>query len=311
MEYQFILERYSGKKSRHTCPNCEKKAQFSRYVDLNTNTHIADDVGKCNREAKCGFHKTPSQFYKDSSTPTHKIKTLSNIRVKPKQEEGKASIIPIKYVALSRKKADQTPFYRYFSEVLSNDSLDRAFKLYQVGRYHYHNWTNCVIFWQIDLKNNVRTGKIFKYNPSTGKRIAQNWFHSIHYKDKFQLKQIPFGLHLINEDSTKKIAIVESEKTALLMSIALPSFIWLAVGGCQNLNHSMLSDIQNRDIVLIPDAGKYELWKEKIKRLPQSNFYEVSDLFHEHASDFEKEEDYDIADYYLREIKSARSSGFI
>jgi hypothetical protein len=29
------------------------------------------------------------------------------------------------------------------------------------------------------------------------------------------------------------------------------------------------------------------------------------------CADFEKEEDYDIADYYLREIKSARSLGFI
>lgn len=315
MNYQFKLEPYNGKSSRHTCPNCRKKHQFSRYINTETETYVAEEVGKCNREAKCGYHYPPSQFYKQN--PQSHFQNISTnytskkIKTKPKSQTEKTTTIPSKYVDLSRLKANQTPFYKYFSDVLSKDMLDHVYELYRVGRYHDKNWTNCVLFWQIDVKGNVRTGKIFKYNASTGKRVAQNWFHSIHYKDKFQLKQVPFGLHLIKEYPTNKIAIVESEKTALLMSIAFPNFIWLAVGGCQNLNHSMLSEIENRDVVLIPDAGKYELWKSKIEKLPSSNFYQISDLFHNHATDFEKKEDYDIADYYLQEIKSARLHGLM
>lgn len=315
MKYQFILEPYSGKKSRFTCPNCQRKNQFSRYIDTSTNNYIAEEVGKCNREAKCGYHLPPSKFY-DQNTKSHYRNNLTNhppkkIKSEPKDQAGKISIIPEKYVDLSLLKANETPFYKYFSKELSKDALDEAYSLYKVGRYHLKKWTNCTLFWQIDLNGNVRTGKIFKYNPSTGKRMAQNWFHSLHYKNQFELKQVPFGLHLINQSPNKKIAIVESEKTAIIMSIAFPNFIWLAVGGCQNLNYSMLSEIQNRDLILFPDAGKYELWLSKIEKLPSSNFYNVSDMLHNYTSSFEKKEDYDIADYYLQEIKSARSHGLI
>ncbi|WP_157983094.1 hypothetical protein [Psychroflexus aestuariivivens] len=47
----------------------------------------------------------------------------------------------------------------------------------------------------------------------------------------------------------------------------------------------MLSEIEARGIILFPDAGKYELWKSKIPKLPKSNFYEISDLFRLKTSD--------------------------
>jgi hypothetical protein len=311
MSYQFTLEPYHGKKSRYSCPSCHKKNQFSKYVNLTSNTYVNEDVGKCNREAKCGYHYTPSQYFKNNPQSDGKTFTSPKIIIPKRKMKDKISVIPSKYVKLSRNKAHLTPFYNYFSKILSEEALDDAYKLYKVGRYNHKNWTNCVLFWQIDANGKVRTGKIFKYNPSKGKRIAQNWFHSLHYKDQFELKQVPFGLHLIDQSPYKKIAIVESEKTAILMSIAIPNFIWIAVGGCQNLNYSMLSEIKNRDLILFPDAGKYELWLSKIDKLPKSNFYTVSDMLHNHTSSFEKKEDYDIADYYLEELKSARSSGLI
>jgi hypothetical protein len=49
--------------------------------------------------------------------------------------------------------------------------------------------------------------------------------------------QCLFGLHRITEDYQKKtIAIVESEKTAIVMSILLPHYIWLATGVKETLN---------------------------------------------------------------------------
>ncbi|MDD2245278.1 MAG: DUF6371 domain-containing protein, partial [Dysgonamonadaceae bacterium] len=63
-----------------------------------------------------------------------------------------------------------------------------------------------VIFWQIDIKGNVRTGKIMQYNPATGKRIrhksgAINWVHNILKRrdpnyTNFNLDQCYFGEHL-------------------------------------------------------------------------------------------------------------------
>jgi hypothetical protein len=47
-------------------------------------------------------------------------------------------------------------------------------------------------------------------------------------------------LHLINESTKNKIAIVESEKTALIMSLFLPDYIWMATGSKSNLKKEML-----------------------------------------------------------------------
>ena len=43
-----------------------------------------------------------------------------------------------------------------------------------------------VIYFQVDVKGDIRTGKIMKYNPTTGKRVKDpgtpfkiNWVHSV------------------------------------------------------------------------------------------------------------------------------------
>ena len=83
------------------------------------------------------------------------------------------------------------------------------------------------------------------------------------------------------------------------MSLAKPEILWLAVGGCNNLNSKMLSDIKSRTICLFPDAGKYDLWQGKMNDLPKTNIYEISSLLEDISSPYEKEEDFDLADYVL------------
>ena len=64
--YRYTLEKYRGIKSRYTCPQCGRKYVFTRYIDTETNQYIADDVGKCNRLDKCGYHYTPKQYFSDN-----------------------------------------------------------------------------------------------------------------------------------------------------------------------------------------------------------------------------------------------------
>ena len=66
-DYRYILEPYSGRNSRFTCPNCEKPHQFTRYIDTETGEVIERNVGKCNRIDKCGYHYTPKQFFQDNN----------------------------------------------------------------------------------------------------------------------------------------------------------------------------------------------------------------------------------------------------
>ena len=63
------------------------------------------------------------------------------------------------------------------------------------------------------------------------------------------------------------LSIVESEKTACLMSYFNPSFVWLACGGSNGLNERKLRILQGRKVVLFPDHSKYEDWTEKANSL--------------------------------------------
>ena len=65
--YRYQLERYRGRSTRHTCPQCHRKGSFTRYIDThNNNEYISDNVSKCNRLDKCGYHYTPKQYFTDN-----------------------------------------------------------------------------------------------------------------------------------------------------------------------------------------------------------------------------------------------------
>ena len=68
-----FLEKYKGKTTRHTCPECGMKESFTLYIDANTNNPINSKVGKCNRESKCGYHYTPKQFFIDNPDKNAKV----------------------------------------------------------------------------------------------------------------------------------------------------------------------------------------------------------------------------------------------
>ena len=66
-EYRYQLERYRGRGTRYVCPQCHRKQSFTRYIDThNNNEYINDNVGKCNRLDKCGYHYTPKQYFTDN-----------------------------------------------------------------------------------------------------------------------------------------------------------------------------------------------------------------------------------------------------
>lgn len=48
--------------------------------------------------------------------------------------------------------------------------------------------------------------------------------------------------------------IVESEKTAFIMSCFYPQFVWLATGGCENMKDEKLNVLAGRTVDIIPDT---------------------------------------------------------
>ncbi len=63
------------------------------------------------------------------------------------------------------------------------------------------------------------------------------------------------------------LALVESEKTALIMSLVKPGTLWLATGGKQNFKDAMLAPLLDHEVAVYPDADALADWSRRIGRL--------------------------------------------
>lgn len=302
--YQFTLEPYHGMNTRFRCPECQKKEKtFTMYINTETGQHIANNVGKCSRETNCGYHYTPKQYFSDNNIQSsNKTVTNKSHFSLQKTVTKNTSFIENSLFETSLDKYENNKFIDYLVSLLGTEITNELINKYHIGTSKY--WEGATIFWQLDTNNKVRTGKIMLYNSTTGKRIKEpfnhiQWVHSITSKTDYNLQQCLFGEHLIKQNN-KPIAIVESEKTAIIASAYLPQFNWLATGSLSNLNFEKLKFLKNHHITLFPDLNGYEKWSNKAKEMSGLLKMSVSDLLERKTTEKEKKEGYDIADYLVQ-----------
>ena len=300
--FKYILEPYKGAKTRHICPKCQKKGQFTKYIDKDTGQPLAHNVGLCNRAVNCGYHYTPKQYFSDNKHLNHdQRKPLPQPIAKPEPKEVKAiSLIPKTLFKKSLRGYDNNHFATFLINRLGNNLAEEVSGLYFLGTSKH--WKGANIFWQIDFEGRIRTGKVMLYNSDTGKRVKEpyphiNWIHKLgKYKD-FNLNQCLFGEHLLNEYPNKPVAIVESEKTAMLCAGYCPDFNWLASGNLNNLSAKRVQLLKGKKVRLYPDAGAYQIWKQKADQLKDIASFEVSNLIETKATPEQLKKGYDMADY--------------
>ena len=303
--HRYILEPYKGMKSRYRCPSCNKTKVFTKYIDTTTNEHLSDTVGYCSRLIKCGYHYKPKQYFQDNNISLDKTK-ISNY-IKPKaQQKPKTSFIDAEVMKKSKTSKKENYFIDFLASLWDYEIAYYLAEKYNIGTSKY--WNGATVFWQVDKSNNIRTGKIMLYNASNGKRIKEpynhiNWVHKALKIKDFNLEQCYFGEHLLNEDINIPVAICESEKTAIISSILLPEFVWLACGGLNNLNDKNTRILKGRYVVLFPDTKCFDLWNDKIPKLTKLATFKTSTLLKDKATENEKIKGFDIADYLIREIQ--------
>ena len=304
-EHKYILEPYKGMNTRYRCPTCQQRDKtFSLYIDTETGEHIHPSVGRCNRESNCGYHLTPKQYFE-----TNKVFNYGAESRKAHRKTG-ADILCIKHTSSiaidifdkSRTAYDCNYFIQYLLSLFGKNVTIELLKKYPIGTSKY--WKGATVFWQIDTHGKVRTGKIMLYSPTTGKRVKEpfnhiNWVHKALKQPEFELRQCLFGEHLLI-DKTKPVAIVESEKTAVIASVYLPQFIWLAVGSLTNLNAEKCSILKGRTVTLFPDLNGFDKWSSKAKELSHLANFTVSDLLERKATEAEKKQGFDLADYLTK-----------
>ena len=212
------------------------------------------------------------------------------ITAKPREQQPKLPMLILPWNMVMRTEAgrDADTLVTWLSS-LRWDSAQRKRISESLRAYHIgHSKFGHTIFWQIDEKQQVRTGKMMLYKPD-GHRDKESpynfdWIHSALYRDprtgysadRTDMKSCLFGLHLLNRwkmpNVNQDVCIVESEKTALIMSIAYGNHagqVWMACGGLGNINRDKLRPLmeQKRHIILYPDRDGINAWKERANAL--------------------------------------------
>lgn len=201
-------------------------------------------------------------------------------------------------VSEAGRNFDNNNFISYLISKFDKEKVKVAILRYLIGTSK--TWKGATVFWQIDDKNNVRNGKIMLYGPETGKR-SKNHFNTVRSllnlrEDGHKLRQCLFGLHLLNETNNRTIGVVESEKTAIIMSLVFEGYTWMATGGKGNFNYNMLNDIKAFKIVAFPDMDAIDEWKETALKLSKYGFdIEIDDTIKTIMAD----KNADLADVFM------------
>ena len=222
--------------------------------------------------------------------------------------------------------------------VVSNGYMTREQMQEAVGRYRLGcSRDGGVIFWQIDTLGHEYDGKIMYYRPDCHRDHQRHpqWVSNLlkrQFVQRFpemaawmpETNHCLFGTHLVtgerltvngerlsnspepitlNPEPT--IAVVEAEKTAVIMSAHYPQYLWLAAGGLTELTAQKLFPLRRRHIVLFPDTDPdqtaYTRWytiAQEARRLYGLDI-RVSALLERHATAEQKQAKIDLVDYCL------------
>ena len=233
-----------------------------------------------------------------------------------------------------------SPDSAFCKALVANDILTEPQMLRAVLRYRLGcSRSGGVIFWQINQQEETCDGKIMYYRPDChrDKNHNPNWVSAILTKrygwEKGTTRHCFFGLHQLSKspfgytDAVKiideryeplgavggDVALVEAEKTAVIMSEIYPQYIWLAAGGLGEVQVDKFRPLRGRKLVLFPDTDPkgiaFKRWSDAATLVQQQLFWEnsppiyVSDILERKSSEDQKQRKIDIADYYLETIK--------
>lgn len=282
-------------RKKFICPFCHKKT-FVKYVDNTSGSYLDDQFGKCDREQKCATHYRPNK--------NSKINILINNKPKPKPDYHSLELFQ-----KSILDSTQNNFKYFLKRLFSKEEANMAILKYHIGTSK--KYKEATIFWQIDQYENIHAGKIMLYDKNTGKRVKSSdgksdihWVHKIKSIGHFNLEQCLFGLHLIIESNQQTLAIVESEKTAVIMSVFKPQYIWLATGSKHGFKKDMLQPIKSFKIVAFPDKGEYSDWKQTAINLNAMGYQIIVSEWLEQTNN---QPGVDLADVFINEVQNSKT----
>lgn len=260
-----------AKRGKWICPECGRKT-FVCYVDANGKV-LDEGVGKCDRADKCAYHYPPRQYFADNNLMgvgvprPRQSRPIFKPQPRPTYIDNDKVFKPSVIATMSHRNN----LVDYLKTVFDADTVGKMVQDYFVGTSK-HFGGGATVFWQIDRYGKIHRGKVMQYDPTNGKRVKEPFqmFTTVHKLMNLGDNLPPqclFGEHLLPDNPDMTVAIVESEKTAIIASGVVKDCIFLACGGCGNLTIAMCEALRGRNVVLFPDNGKHAEWSEKGRKL--------------------------------------------
>jgi hypothetical protein len=184
---------------------------------------------------------------------------------------------PTFYHSKEQFKVFQGGYYKnnlisFLKAHFTNKEIDATICRYHIGTSGV--WNGATVFWQIDNQNKARHGKIMLYNGETGRRSKEH-FNTVRNAlgidlNGYKLRQCLFGLHLLPKSNN--IILLESEKSAIAISMLFTDKVIMATGGKGNFKYEMLKPLKGKKITAFPDADGVQNWKDEALRLKKYGF---------------------------------------
>lgn len=198
--------------------------------------------------------------------------------------------------------------------ILTPEQMKQACRLFRLGTSLDH-----VVFCYLDQEQHFCEGKIMTYQANAHRSHTENPFtlssqlkNAGKLKNEWKCRRCLFGLHqlALEENRESIVAVVESEKTAVICSQLMPCLqgtpvCWMATGGLTCLSTDILCPLKGRKVMVFPDTDStgdaYAYWQkvclEAGEKLGQP--FTVSNLLEQHATPEQKKRKIDIADFLL------------
>lgn len=174
--YRYHLLKYKGRNSRYRCPACGRPRCFTPYVDENDVPADVERYGRCDHARSCGYNLYPPY---EPNRRGEMVYALPKFR-KRKDLETKLDTLPLEIVGKTLLFSQKNGFIAFLSELFGEETAKALVEKYRIGTTR----DGFTVFYQYDIMDRCRTGKIIPYDPHTGHRIKDGsvpeamWVHS-------------------------------------------------------------------------------------------------------------------------------------
>lgn len=303
-----IFKAISSLSQKYNAAECERK--FKNALSTGNRIGIATFIYMCRQNGI-----DTNRFYvKDTVAPI-----VQPMATRKPGYHPVATLVSIDkaYLTKSFDLKMASDFVRFLQTLVDNvDSVVNATKLYYLGINHDGH----VIYWYVDKDNLIRYGKVMAYGADGHRNrafhplsIPKELSHKGLLPAEYTIKQTLFGEHLLrySQNADKTIGVVESEKTAVICSMFLPSLLWMATGSICNVQTGRMEAVKNRHVILYPDTDPESLafrkWKERAAELNSLGWnIQVSDYLEKMATSEQRIKKIDIADLLIENLQNHR-----